>query len=210
MQTRVKICGITNVLDGLMAAEAGADMVGLMFYERSPRYITLAKAAVISRSLPPFVLRVGVFVNPDEALVARAIGECGLSLLQFHGDEPSDFCTQFGIMSLKAFRLKDASSLMPLESYKTDAFLLDAYSPIGLGGTGEQFSWELAVAAQKFGKPVFLAGGLTPQNVADAVCHVRPFAVDVSSGVESAPGKKDPTKVRAFVDAARSVGSEAA
>jgi len=99
---------------------------------------------------------------------------------------------------------------MPLESYKTDAFLLDAYSPIGLGGTGEQFSWELAVAAQKFGKPVFLAGGLTPQNVADAVCQVRPFAVDVSSGVESAPGKKDPTKVRAFVQAARSVGSEAA
>ena len=210
MQTRVKICGITNVPDGLMAAEAGADMVGLMFYERSPRYITLARAAVISRSLPPFVLRVGVFVNPDEALVTRAIGECGLSVLQFHGDEPSDFCTQFGIMSLKAFRLKDASSLVPMESYKTDAFLLDAYSPIGLGGTGEQFSWELAVAAQKFGKPVFLAGGLTPQNVADAVCQVRPFAVDVSSGVESAPGKKDPTKVRAFVQAARSVGSEAA
>jgi len=203
MQTRVKICGLTSVADGLNAAAAGADMVGLMFYDGSPRRLTLAQATEISRALPPFVLRVGVFVNPDEALVARAIAECGLSLLQFHGDEPSDFCTQFGVMTVKALRVRDAESLNQLASFHTDAFLLDAYSKSGLGGTGEKFNWDLAVAAQQFGKPIFLAGGLTPENVADAVRQVRPFAVDVSSGVESAPGKKDAAKVRAFIAAVR-------
>jgi phosphoribosylanthranilate isomerase len=203
MSVKVKICGITSVADARMAAEAGADMIGLMFYERSPRHITLATAAEISRALPPSVLRVGVFVNPDEALVTRAIAECGLSLLQFHGDEPSDFCTRFGVMSLKALRVQDATSLKTLENYHTDAFLLDACSPSGLGGTGEKFNWELAVEAEKFGKPIFLAGGLTPENVAEAVRKVRPFAVDVSSGVESAPGKKDAAKVRAFIAAVR-------
>ncbi len=203
METRVKICGLTSVADGLAAAGAGADMIGLMFYEASPRHVTLAQAAEISRALPPFVLRVGVFVNPDEALVTSAIRECGLSLLQFHGDETSDFCTQFGVMSLKALRVRDAESLQQLERFETDAFLLDAFSPSGLGGTGEKFNWDLAVEAQKFGKPIFLAGGLTPENVAEAVRQVHPFAVDVSSGVESAPGKKDEAKVRAFIQAVR-------
>src|SRR5579863_5787163 len=114
MSTRVKICGITSVADGLVAAEAGADMIGLMFYEQSPRYITLARAVEISRALPPFVMRVGVFVNAAEETVMRAIGECGLSLLQFHGDEPSAFCTQFGLMSLKAIRVRDAASIEQL------------------------------------------------------------------------------------------------
>ena len=203
MSVKIKICGITSVADALVAAEAGADMIGLMFYEPSPRNITLATAVEISRALPPFVLKVGVFVNPDEQLVTRAIAECGLNLLQFHGDETSDFCTQFGVMSLKALRVRDAESLKPLEKFHTDAFLLDAYSKSGLGGTGEKFNWDLAVEAQKFGKPIFLAGGLTPENVADAVKQVRPFAVDVSSGVESAPGKKDAAKVRAFIAAVR-------
>ena len=203
--TRVKICGITSVADALAAAEAGADMIGLMLYEQSPRHITLAQAAAISRALPPFVIRVGVFVDPDVALVTRAIAECGLSLLQFHGDETSEFCTQFGVMNMKALRMRDADSLAQLEHMHTDAYLLDAHSKSGLGGTGETFNWDLAVAAQKFGKPIFLAGGLTPQNVAAAVRQVRPFAVDVSSGVESAPGKKDPAKVQAFITAAKSV-----
>ena len=205
MKTQVKICGLTSVADALAAAKAGADMIGLMFYDGSPRHITLATAVEISRALPPFVLRVGVFVNPDEALVARAIAECGLSLLQFHGDEPSDFCTQFGVMSMKALRVRDAESLNQLENFNTDAFLLDAYSQSGFGGTGEKFNWNLAVEAQKFGKPIFLAGGLTPENVAHAVRKVEPFAVDVSSGVESAPGKKDAAKVRAFIAAVRAV-----
>jgi len=203
METRVKICGVTNVADALAAAEAGADMIGLMFYEQSPRCITLQTAVEISRALPPFVLRVGVFVNPAEELVLRALGDCNLSLLQFHGDEPSEFCMQFGLMSMKALRVRDAESLKALENFHTDAFLLDAYSKRGLGGTGEKFNWDLAVEAQKFGKPIFLAGGLTPENVADAVAKVRPFAVDVSGGVESAPGKKDHAKVKAFIQAVR-------
>jgi phosphoribosylanthranilate isomerase len=205
METKVKICGITSVADGVAAAEAGADMIGLMFYAGSLRHISLATAVEISRALPPFVLRVGVFVNPDEALVTRAIAECGLNLLQFHGTEPSDFCTQFGLMTVKALRVRDADSLKTLENFQTDAFLLDAYSKDGLGGTGEKFNWDLAAEAQKLGKPIFLAGGLTPGNVAAAVRQVRPFAVDVSSGVESAPGKKDAAKVRAFIAAAKSV-----
>ena len=203
METRVKICGVTNVADALAAAEAGADMIGLMFYERSPRHISLATAEEISRALPPFVQRVGVFVNPAEELVTRAIGDCNLSLLQFHGEETSEFCTQFGLMSVKALRVRAAESLKALENFQTDAFLLDAYSKRGLGGSGEKFNWDLAVEAQKFGKPIFLAGGLTPENVADAVQTVRPFGVDVSSGVESAPGKKDAEKVRAFIQAVR-------
>ena len=203
MSTRVKICGVTNVADALAAAEAGADMIGLMFYEQSPRHITLATAVEISRALSPFVLRVGVFVNPQEALVTRAIGECNLSLLQFHGDETSEFCTQFGLMSMKAIRVRDEESLKQLENFQTDAFLLDAHSKSGLGGTGEKFNWDLAIEAQKFDKPIFLAGGLTPENVAEAVRKVRPFAVDVSSGVESAPGKKDHAKVKAFIAAAK-------
>src|SRR5258706_1995620 len=150
MSVKVKICGVTNVADALAAAEAGADMIGLMFYEGSPRHITLPAAVEISRALPPFVLRVGVFVNPAEELVMRAIGDCGLSLLQFHGEESSEFCTQFGAMSLKAFRIRDEESLAALENYHTDAFLLDAHSTGGLGGTGEKFNWDLAVEARKF------------------------------------------------------------
>jgi phosphoribosylanthranilate isomerase len=203
MKTQVKICGITSIADGQSAAEAGADMIGLMFYDGSPRHITLATAVEISRALPPFVLRVGVFVNPEEAVVTRAIAECGLNLLQFHGDEASEFCTQFGLMSMRALRVRDAESLQQLENFHTDAFLLDAYAKTGLGGTGEKFNWNLAIEAQKFGKPIFLAGGLTPEIVTEAVRQVRPFAVDVSSGVESAPGKKDAAKVRAFIAAVR-------
>jgi phosphoribosylanthranilate isomerase len=205
MKTQVKICGVTNVADGLVAAEAGADLIGLMFYEQSPRHVTLARAAEISRALPRFLIRVGVFVNPSPDLVVQAISECQLTMLQFHGDEPSDFCTHFGLMSVKAIRVRDESSLQLLENYRTDAFLLDAHSQKGLGGTGEQFNWDLAVKAQAFGRPIFIAGGLTPENVAAAVQTVYPFGVDVSSGVESAPGIKDPAKVRAFIAAAKSV-----
>ncbi len=203
MKTQVKICGVTNVADALVAAEAGADMIGLNFYDGSPRHISVATAVEISRALPPFVLRVGVFVNPEAAQVMEAINACGLNLLQFHGDEDSAFCTQFGVMSVKALRVRDAESLQTLDNFHTDAFLLDAFSKAGRGGTGEKFNWDLAVAAQKFGKPIFLAGGLTPENVADAVKKVQPFAVDVSSGVESAPGKKAAAKVRAFIQAVR-------
>ena len=199
MSTRVKICGITNLADAQAAVEAGADALGFIFYEKSPRRMTIPAVAEISKQLPPFIMRVGVFVNAPEELVKRAIGECGLGLLQFHGDEPPEFCTRFGLMSMKAFRIRDAESLKELPKYPTEAWLLDAYSAENLGGTGEKFNWDLAIEAQKFGKPVFLAGGLTPENVAAAVRKVQPFGVDVSSGVESSLGKKDHAKVRAFI-----------
>ena len=205
MSVRVKICGITNLADAQAAAEAGADALGFVFYEKSPRFISIKTAAEISRALPPFIMRVGVFVNPPKELVSKAIAECGLNLLQFHGDEPPEFCMQFGLMSMKAFRIRDAGSLKGLPKYKTDAWLLDAYSSDTLGGTGEVFNWDLAIEAQKTGRPVFLAGGLTPENVADAVRKVRPFGVDVSSGVESSPGKKDHAKVRAFINAVKTI-----
>lgn len=201
METKVKICGITNLADAQAAVEAGADMLGFNFYEKSPRHIPVEQAAEIVLQLSPFVMKVGVFVNPTEARVQRAISEAGLTMLQFHGDEPPEFCGQFGLMSMKAFRIRDEHSLAQIPNYATDAYLLDAFSADEFGGTGKKFNWDLAVEAQKFGKPIFLAGGLTPENVADAVRQVRPFAVDVSSGVESAPGKKDHAKVKAFIEA---------
>jgi phosphoribosylanthranilate isomerase len=205
MSVKVKICGINSPADAVAAAEAGADLIGLVFYEKSPRHVSLPTAAKIARALPPYVLKVGVFANAPEDLVLRAIGECGLNLLQFHGDEPPEFCTQFGVMSVKAFRIRDVKSLKELPDYQTDAYLLDAYSPGARGGTGEKFNWDLAIEARKFGKPIFLAGGLTPENVAGAARKVQPFGVDVSSGVESSPGKKDSAKVRAFIRAVAGV-----
>lgn len=207
MSVQVKICGITSVPDALAAAAAGADLIGLMLYEHSPRCVSLDLAAEIASQIPPSVARVGVFVNPDRELVAEAIARCGLNLVQFHGDEPPEFCTQFGLMSMKAFRVRDEESLKALTAYPTDAWLLDAFTPGQLGGTGERFDWDLAVAAGQFGRPIFLAGGLTPENVAGAVRRVRPFGVDVSSGVEFAPGRKDAAKVHAFIAAAKAASA---
>jgi len=186
-----------------MAAEAGADIVGLVFWERSPRCVSLPVAAAIARALPAGVVRAGVFVNPSSELVQRALAECGLALLQFHGEESPAFCTQFGVTSMKAFRIRDAASLQALPRYPTDAWLLDAHVAGQPGGTGVTFNWALAAEAQRWGRPIFLAGGLTPENVAQAIAQVHPFGVDVSSGVEAAPGRKDPAKVRAFMAAAR-------
>ena len=203
MSTQVKICGITNLADAQTAVEAGADALGFVFYSNSPRYMTISAVSGIFKKSQLRIMRVGVFVNSPADFVVRAIAECGLSLLQFHGDEPPEFCEQFGVMSMKAFRIREAESLKELPKYSTDAWLLDACSAESLGGSGEKFNWDLAVEAQKFGRPVFLAGGLTPDNIADAVRKVRPFGVDVSSGVESSPGKKDAAKVRAFITAAK-------
>ncbi len=207
MKTQVKICGVTNLADAQAAVEAGADALGFVFYEKSPRHLTIPAAAGISKRLPAFILRVGVFVNAPGEEVVRAIGECGINLLQFHGDESPEYCLQFGLMSMKAFRMRDAGTLREMAKYQTNAWLLDAYSPEAVGGTGEKFNWDLAVEAQKFGKPVFLAGGLTPQNVAEAVRKVRPFGVDVSSGVEISPGKKDHAKMRAFINAVKTAAA---
>jgi len=199
----VKICGITSEADAAAAADAGADAIGLMFYEGSPRCVSIEQAKVISAALPPRIIRVGVFVNAEEALITRAIAECTLNILQFHGDESPEDCGRFPVMTLKAFRVVGPETLEEMQQFSTDGFLLDAFSKEALGGTGETFNWELAVRAKEFDRPIFLAGGLTPDNVADAVRTVEPFAVDVSSGVETEPGQKCADKMRDFVAAAK-------
>jgi phosphoribosylanthranilate isomerase len=203
VDVKVKICGITSVGDAEAAVEAGADALGLMFFPGSPRYITLERAQEIARVLPPHILRTGVFADPKPADVFAAIQLSQLNLLQFHGSETPEFCLQFGIMTMKAFRIHDADSLLPMSAYQTDAFLLDSKVAGQLGGSGATFNWDVALAAKKFGKPIFLAGGLTPQNVAEAVRKVEPFGVDVSSGVEQSPGKKDAKKMQDFIAAVR-------
>jgi phosphoribosylanthranilate isomerase len=199
----VKICGITSVADALAATDAGADAIGLMFYEGSPRHVTVTDAKAICAELPPQIIRVGVFVNAEEALITRAIAECTLNILQFHGDESPEDCGRFPVMALKAFRMAGPETLEEMQQFSTDGFLLDAFVKDALGGTGETFNWDLAMRAKEFGQPVFLAGGLTPENVAEAVRQVEPFAVDVSSGVEIEPGQKCADKMRAFVSAAK-------
>jgi phosphoribosylanthranilate isomerase len=204
VDVKVKICGITSVDDAEEAVEAGANALGLMFYPGSPRHVSLEQAQSIERHLPAYIIRVGVFADQPPEDVFSAMHRCGLHLLQFHGQETPEYCQQFGIMTMKAFRIRNGQSLLEIPKYKTDSILLDSYVAGKQGGTGEAFNWNLAVEAQKFGKPIFLAGGLTPDNVAIAVQIVKPFAVDVSSGVEKSPGKKDSAKMRAFVAAVRS------
>lgn len=203
---RVKICGITSLADAALACEAGADALGFNFYPKSPRFIPVKEAAGIMRKLPPFVSRVGVFVNPSQADVETALMSTRLDWLQFHGDEDFDFVSRFPLdMAIKALRVKRAGDLKQLNPFKGCAgFLLDAYSASSYGGTGKTFAWPLArEAAKKFGRPVILAGGLTPANVSAAVKAARPWGVDVASGVESAPGKKDRKKVIEFIQNAK-------
>ena len=201
----VKICGITNSEDAEAAVNAGANALGFIFYPRSPRAVTLTQASSICRTLPGHVARVGVFVNASPNEVHEASAVCGLNILQFHGDESPEYCGQFGLMTMKAFRVRDRETLATLPRFATHAWLLDAYNPVQLGGSGETFDWQLAVAANQLGRPIFLAGGLTPENVAQAIQQVKPFGVDVSSGVEIAPGRKDHERIRAFVAASKSV-----
>ena len=199
---RVKICGITGLDDALMAAEAGADALGFVFFEKSPRFVTVDTAAGIIAKLPPFVQAVGLFVNADRDFVNETATCCGLDIVQLHGDESPEYCTGIERRVLKAFRIQDATSLEPLKSYPVAGYLLDAYSPSVFGGTGLTFNWDIARVAKAFG-PIVLAGGLTSENVQRAVTEVSPWAVDVSSGVEESPGKKDPRKVKEFIRQAK-------
>ena len=209
MNIKVKICGITSQADASAAVEAGADALGFMFYERSSRHLVPEKAAAIIASLPPFVSKVGVFVNAPEATVREITTRCGLDTLQFHGDETPEFCRRFAPLKvIKAFRIRDEHSLKSLEQFTTDAWLLDSYLPDQAGGTGVAFNWELAAQAREAGRPVVLAGGLNPENIAEAIHQVWPYAVDVSSGVESAPGRKDARLMRAFIAAVRGIEVE--
>lgn len=199
---RIKICGITNLEDALAAVEAGADALGFVFFERSPRNITSEQAAGIIRCLPPFVQTVGLFVNEDLAVVNATADRCGLDVVQLHGEETPEFCAGVKRRVIKAFRVIDFSSLDQIKNYVVAACLLDAWCPTAHGGTGKTFNWEIAAAASA-DKCIILAGGLTPENVAEAVKAVGPHAVDVSSGVESTPGRKDLQKLQQFIESVR-------
>lgn len=196
--TKVKICGITNVEDALQAVEAGADALGFVFYAKSPRYVSPNEVRQIIAELPPFVTTVGLFVNEPIARIRRTMTAARLDVVQLHGDEQPEDCLIEPLRVIKALRVRDAASLEGAANYRVSALLLDAWSDEAYGGTGEQFDWQLArrLTAKR---PLILAGGLSPENVIDAVRTVRPYAVDVSSGVESAPGKKDHQKVAEFI-----------
>lgn len=204
---KIKICGITNLDDALMAVEAGADALGFVFVQGSSRYILPDQAADIIRRLPPFVQSVGLFVNAELVTVNAYADRCGLDLIQLHGEETPDFCAAVKRRIIKAFRVKESSSLDHIRNYEVAGYLLDAWSPVAHGGTGTTFNWEIAARAVA-GHSIILAGGLTPENVAEAVAKVNPYAVDVSSGVESAPGKKDAGLVSRFIRATRSMSRE--
>ena len=203
MRVRVKVCGITSPEDALTAVEAGADAIGLVFYKKSPRYVSPQKAREIARLLPPFVDVVGVFVDAPRRDVKEIAKFVGLSVLQFHGEEPPGYCTGWNVRIIKAFRTGKKFDPSRLALYRVNGFLLDAYHPELPGGTGKLADWDTVLRAKEYG-PVILAGGLSPENVAEAIAKVRPFGVDVSSGVERAPGVKDPEKVRAFLKAVTS------
>ncbi len=200
---RVKICGITNLKDALAAAKAGADALGFIFAP-SPRRITPAQARLICRELPPFITRVGVFVDAPIEEVRAVVEYCGLDALQLHGSESPDCCRALGRRVIKAFRVGDAINRDEVAHFPADAILLDTYIAGQKGGTGCTFDWQLA-AGLKLSRPLILAGGLTPENVRQAVATVQPYGVDVSSGVEKDghPGKKDPEKIRRFIAAAK-------
>jgi phosphoribosylanthranilate isomerase len=202
-RVRIKICGITRFEDALLAANEGADAIGLVFHPDSPRALGPEAARAIACGLPPFIARTGLFVNADAAFVRMTLEAAPLDLLQFHGDERPDYCRAFGRPYIKAIRMADGTDLTALERQFSDAaaLLLDACVPGRAGGTGRTFDWNLVPAARRL--PFILAGGLTPENVADGIRRVRPWAVDVSGGVEAAKGIKDPARVRAFIAAVR-------
>lgn len=201
---RIKICGITNPEDARLASELGADALGFIFHAASPRRVAAEAARQIIRQLPPFVLSVGVFVDEEAAVVRDLAARVGLDWVQLHGRESPEYCRSLGLRVLKGLRIEAESSLGALAEYRdaVQAFLLDTYKAGQAGGTGETFDWQLARRAQAFGA-IVLAGGLTPANVAQAIEVARPQAVDVASGVEAAPGKKDPEKLRDFFAAVR-------
>ncbi len=210
MAYRTKICGITNIEDARVAVAAGADALGFLLYRKSPRYVDPMMVQQIVAQLPPFVLPVGVFVNEEIKIVRDLMDTCGLALAQLHGDESAMYCRELSRPVLKALRLKDRSTFVALEEFQARVevrgFVLDALSEEAYGGTGQVVDWGLAREAAQ-AATVILAGGLTPENVGQALRAVQPYGVDVSSGVEVIPGKKDHEKVRAFLRAVSAVSS---
>lgn len=199
MRTRVKICGITRVEDALAAAESGADAIGLVFFDKSPRAVSVDQATEIVAALPPFVSSVGLFVNADAGYVRAVAEQVSLDLLQFHGDEDEDYCIQFARPYMKAIRMKPGVDLKAEMNRfaSARALLLDTYVSGVAGGTGQAFDWSLVGSGYRL--PVLLAGGLDPDNVGRAIAAARPYAVDVSGGVERAKGIKDGALIEAFI-----------
>jgi len=203
--TRTKICGITRVEDARAAARSGADALGLVFYEKSPRHVTVQQAAQLAASVPPFVTLVGLFVNASAEAVREVLRHVPLDVLQFHGDEEPEFCAQFGRTYLKAVRVRPGVDLLQCAARYRGAqgLLLDTYIEGTHGGTGESFDW--ALIPHDLPLPVVLSGGLHAGNVAQAIRQVRPYAVDVSSGVEASKGIKDASKVAAFINEVKQI-----
>jgi len=203
MQVKVKICGITNLNDAIAAIDFGADALGFVFFKESPRYISHTDAAAIIKKLPSFTTTIGVLVNEKPEQVEKIISLTDIDVVQLHGDEPPEMC-DISRRVIKAIRVKSLESLDPLIYYKdkVSAFLLDTFTPDILGGTGQIFNWDIAIYAKQFGR-IILAGGLTPNNVAEAIRRVRPYGVDVSSGIESGKGKKDHKKMKLFIERAK-------
>jgi phosphoribosylanthranilate isomerase len=201
-RTRVKICGLTRIEDARAAAEAGADAIGLVFYAPSPRAVTLQQAAAIGAALPPFVTVVGLFVNPSREEVEQTLAAVPLDLLQFHGDEPPEFCASFSRPFMKAVRVKPDTDLQAFQQRYAAArgLLFDAWHEDLYGGSGQSFDWQLLSGASTGLTSGILAGGLNPTNVAQAIRTVRPWAVDISSGVESSPGLKSAQLIRQFIE----------
>ena len=195
---KVKICGTTSLKDAFLAVESGADAIGFIFYKMSPRNISQKEAKEIILQLPPFIETVGVFVNETSDKINRIAEQCKLNSIQLHGEESPALCRRVKRKVIKAFRVKNADSLKSIASYKVSGFLLDSYNDGSKGGTGQVFDWNLALRVKKQG-PVILAGGLNPYNVFTAIHRVKPYGVDVCSGVENSPGIKDHEKIRAFI-----------
>jgi phosphoribosylanthranilate isomerase len=199
---KIKICGITNIDDAMAAVDYGADALGFNFFRKSPRYIEPNKAAEIIAQLPPFIVPVAIFVNEREERIREILSSACIHGVQFHGDETPEFCQRFGNHVIKAFQVKDKESIKHMAHYRVSAYLLDSYREGVRGGTGETFDWHLAVVAKTFGR-IILAGGLNPDNVAEAVKLVQPYGVDVAGGVEREKGIKDHGKLRNFISEVR-------
>jgi phosphoribosylanthranilate isomerase len=199
--TRVKICGLTNREDALLAIELGAEAIGFIFAQ-SPRQITPLKARTIIRSLPPLIKTVGVFVNEDPAKIKAIRSDCGLDLIQLHGDESPELCRALMPYSIKAFRIQNEKDIKNIKKYRgaVRAILLDTFRKGQAGGTGKTFDWSWAIKAKETGIPIILAGGLGPENIQEAISTVKPYAVDVNSGIEKEPGKKDPVLMKQLME----------
>lgn len=208
MYTRCKICGITRLEDALRAVELGADALGFIFYAASPRYVSVERVREIVAALPPFVTTVGVFVDASAETIKQVLSQVSLDRLQFHGNESPEQCAAFGKPYIKTLRVQAGVDIKAfVQRYSpAHAILLDAYHPQTMGGAGVVFDWQLI--PQGLAKPIILAGGLNAANVATAIRVIRPYAVDVTSGVEAAPGVKDPAKLKAFIHEVRSVESK--